>query len=101
MRHFCVLLLLLFCSTSAQSGWLGPDNYEECVLEKMKGQDRSMRSTAQKACRKKFPEACYDWKKKQDQVKEQSKGIVDPYKPKPDFYDAFSMPAGCSAVLDL
>lgn len=32
-----------------------PANFEDCVLEKMKGQDISMRSFAVKACRKIFP----------------------------------------------
>ncbi|MCP4021011.1 MAG: hypothetical protein GY729_04140, partial [Desulfobacteraceae bacterium] len=40
-----------------EAGWLSkPKNFEECVLEKMKGQDKSMRPFAIKACRKLFPE---------------------------------------------
>jgi hypothetical protein len=40
---------------SAFAGWFGPDNYEDCVLEKMKGQNKAMISTARKACEKQFP----------------------------------------------
>ncbi len=37
------------------AGWFGPNNYDDCVLEKMKGQDKSMLYTARKACEKEFP----------------------------------------------
>jgi len=40
---------------NAIPGWFGPDNYEDCVLEKMKGQDKVMIATARKACEKRFP----------------------------------------------
>ncbi|WP_285390872.1 hypothetical protein [Marinobacter azerbaijanicus] len=42
-------------SYGAHGGWFGPDNYEECVLEKMKGQTKEMMWTAQTACEKEFP----------------------------------------------
>lgn len=55
----------------ANAGLFGPDNYDECVLEKMKGQDKSLTFHAQNACEKKFPspkevygyasELEYDW----------------------------------------
>ena len=38
-----------------RAGWFGPDNYDECILEKMKDQPRNMMSYAQHACEKKFP----------------------------------------------
>ncbi|MBD3653613.1 hypothetical protein [Kangiella sp.] len=33
----------------------GYENYEECVLSEMKGQNSSMQSTAEKVCERKFP----------------------------------------------
>ena len=39
---------------SARAGWFSYDNYEDCMLDRMKGQDRSMYSTADKACKKEF-----------------------------------------------
>lgn len=48
-----IFLAVLPCSVNA--GWFCPENYEDCVLEKMKGQDKSMISVARKACEKKFP----------------------------------------------
>lgn len=45
----------ILMSLNVRAGWFGPDNYEDCVLEKMKGQPRNMMSLAQEACEKKFP----------------------------------------------
>ncbi len=33
----------------------GPSNYEDCVLDKMKGQNKTMISVARKVCEKRFP----------------------------------------------
>jgi hypothetical protein len=50
----CVILVIF--PLPAFAGWLfGPDNYDDCVLEKMKGQDSSMRGHAMRACRELFP----------------------------------------------
>lgn len=49
------LLALCFLGGTAYGAWLGPDNYEECVLEKMKGQPKNMKGIAMVACEKKFP----------------------------------------------
>ena len=51
------ILFLLFYIISSQSiaGWFGPDNYEECVLEKMKGQNVLMIVIVRAACEKMFP----------------------------------------------
>jgi hypothetical protein len=46
---------LILIPTSSQAAWFGPDNYEECVLEKMKGQNKAMIQTARKACERQFP----------------------------------------------
>lgn len=45
----------VFLAPTALAGMFGPDNYEECVLEKMKGQEKHMLPTARGACTKKFP----------------------------------------------
>lgn len=37
------------------AGFLGPSNFEECVLEKMKGQSPSLIHIAKAACTKAFP----------------------------------------------
>ena len=51
-----LVLLIIFFPIFLEAGWFSkPKNFEECVLEKMKGQDRSMRHYAIKACKKLFP----------------------------------------------
>lgn len=45
----------LMISLPAYAGWFGPSNYEECVLNKMKGQKADIEDTARDACRIKFP----------------------------------------------
>ena len=49
------LALILCISFGVQAGWFGPSNYEECILIKMKGQDRSMFRFAEDACEQEFP----------------------------------------------
>ena len=58
IRFRFVLLVLSFTgvTTSADAGIFGPSNAHECVLEKMKGQDRAMIGTARAACAEQFPE---------------------------------------------
>lgn len=51
-KIYAVFLLVPYV---AMAGWFGPDNYEECVVEKMKGQERTMRGMVQDACEAKFP----------------------------------------------
>jgi len=46
----CTLLVF-----SILLGCAGPESYEECVIEKMKGQDSSMRTMVNYACEKEFP----------------------------------------------
>jgi hypothetical protein len=48
-------LLIIFITPLTQAGIFGPANYEECVLEKMKGQATQLLYTAQQACLIKFP----------------------------------------------
>lgn len=45
--------VLLFCALCLHG--CGYNNYEECVLGEMKGQQASMQSTAEKVCERKFP----------------------------------------------
>ena len=47
--------MMLLLPLIVRADFFGPDNYEECVLEKMKGQNEAMIPTARKACEKKFP----------------------------------------------
>jgi len=55
MNKILVLCILLFPITTI-AGFFGPDNFEECVLKEMKGQDESMLDFAVKACKQRFPE---------------------------------------------
>lgn len=48
-------MMMLLLPSMVWANFFGPDNYEECVLEKMKGQNKGMIYTARKACEKKFP----------------------------------------------
>lgn len=59
-----IVLLLSFPSIS-YAGWFGPDNYEECMLERMKGQLKNMVSIAGKSCRNDFPEEIVEVKEVQ------------------------------------
>ena len=52
MRYLIVFALLW--PPALHAGWFSYDNYEDCMLAKMKGQDRSMYMTADKACKKQF-----------------------------------------------
>jgi hypothetical protein len=57
MKHTSSLLLVavvLMTPLAANAGWFGPNNYEECMLDKMKGQTDSMYLTARTACAKLF-----------------------------------------------
>ena len=47
--------LFILMPLDVGAGWFGPDNYEDCVLEKMKDQPRNMMPYARDACEKKFP----------------------------------------------
>lgn len=55
------LCFFLVYSPITVAGLFGPSNFEDCVLEKMKGQDRALYPTARAACLKAFPaEAAID-----------------------------------------
>ena len=50
-----LLLILFFTSINVSAGIFGASNYEECVLEKMKGQVQALLPTARNACYMAFP----------------------------------------------
>ena len=49
---------LIFISSSATAGWFGPDDFNECLFEKMKGQSELMLPLAADYCTREFP-ACW------------------------------------------
>lgn len=49
-------LLLMWIAEPAFAQLFGPKSYEECMLEKMKGQAANMASIARVACLKSFPQ---------------------------------------------
>jgi hypothetical protein len=54
-RLFAVLLFVaMIWAPSVSAGWFGPDNYEDCLLQKMKGQSRLMYPTVARLCKKRF-----------------------------------------------
>lgn len=53
-RNF-IFASLFLVSVDASAGIFGASNYEECVLEKMKGQVPQLMYMAQNACRQAFP----------------------------------------------
>ena len=55
-RLYTVICLFIWMPIPAMGGWFGPSNYEECILENMKGvtSDKAARAI-ERACRAKFP----------------------------------------------
>lgn len=55
----CSFASLWYSNKSANAGWFGPSNYEECMLEKLKeGRGQAtylVEDYAKTACRLKFP----------------------------------------------
>ena len=50
------LLIILLLVTQAQAGWFGPSNYDECVLDGMKGVESDLAAKViVAACRRQFP----------------------------------------------
>jgi len=56
MKFILIISLLLSFLQISHAGLFGPSNFEECVLDRMKGQDRSMLYVAKQACTKAFPD---------------------------------------------
>lgn len=55
LRVSTILTISILIPCLGFSGWFGANNFEECVLEKMKGQNKSLINFARKACENKFP----------------------------------------------
>jgi hypothetical protein len=51
---FCTLACIGYPNGSAKAGWFGPSNYDECMLDKMKGQPWNMGEIVAKACTLQF-----------------------------------------------
>lgn len=57
MAILSLFLVLLVCPGVSFAGWFGPSNYDECVLESMKGVTSDLAARAIiSSCRDKFPE---------------------------------------------
>lgn len=55
VRAIAYSCLLLLCGhTTTHAGWFSYDNYEDCMLGRMKGQSLTMYGTADEACKKEF-----------------------------------------------
>jgi hypothetical protein len=51
-----LLFFISVFSATAEAGWFGPDNYDECILGSMKGVTSDRAATAiARSCRSKFP----------------------------------------------
>jgi hypothetical protein len=46
--------MMLCASMAADAGWFSYDNYDDCMLGRMKGQAPMMYASADKACKKEF-----------------------------------------------
>lgn len=55
MKKISITLISFIFISNAWGGLFGASNYDECMLEKMKGQTNSMRSSAENACEIAFP----------------------------------------------
>jgi hypothetical protein len=51
---FCSLACLGFANTSANAGWFGPSDYNECMLETMKSEPQYMSEIASTNCLYRF-----------------------------------------------
>lgn len=48
--------VLLVITNTAIASWFGPDNYEECLADEMKGRPMEQKSIVVSVCQKRFPE---------------------------------------------
>ena len=57
-KQLITLSILIFCMPlAANAGWFGPKDYDECILESMKGVTSDKAAILiMRSCRKKFPE---------------------------------------------
>jgi hypothetical protein len=49
-----IFFIAFTLSSAAHAGWFSYDSYEDCMLGRMKGQNRMMYGAADKACKKQF-----------------------------------------------
>ena len=54
LQSLCSILLVVLPSVAA-AGVFGSSNYEDCIVDRMKGQDRSMRGAVEDSCELAFP----------------------------------------------
>jgi hypothetical protein len=52
---FCTLACLDYPNRSANAGWFGPSNFEECVVSEMKGEPSNVYLNVMHACDIRFP----------------------------------------------
>jgi hypothetical protein len=55
---FSFLACIGYTTTGAHAGWFGPSDYQECILDTMKGRPMYMMETAKHSCEQQFP--CVD-----------------------------------------
>jgi hypothetical protein len=55
LKNYVLAVILLLAIPIAYAGLFGTSNFEECVLEKMKGQQPNLLGTARDACRIAYP----------------------------------------------
>jgi hypothetical protein len=53
-KMLCALLLLGASADEVRAGWFSYDNYEDCLLGRMKGQSQPMYFAADKSCKREF-----------------------------------------------
>jgi hypothetical protein len=54
MLRIALTLVYVVCASSAHAGWFSYDSYEDCMLGRMKGQDRSLYQHVDRLCRREF-----------------------------------------------
>lgn len=55
MKKISITLISFIFISNAWGGLFGASNYDECMLDRMKGQSNNMRSSAENACEIAFP----------------------------------------------
>lgn len=56
ISRYVLITMTCICPSVALAGWLGPGNYEECILDSMKGVTSDLAARAIiSSCRNKFP----------------------------------------------
>jgi len=68
-----LLVFVLVCPAAAHAGWFGPSNYQDCILENMKGvTDRTAAIAIEYACATKFPDTAPSvWRERVEEDQQQ------------------------------